>query len=427
MNLLLRTLDRCINGRPAAAAGLLLAGLWVSRRIWLDFPLGPEELRLSLPVPANPGGEGIPVTLLFLALVSVCVVLGLWRRVVGGVVAVIGVISLLLLPVYLAFTRVDLLTAYVEASRSRLAVEKLFDGLLGWGVGADATFQPVTGFGSMTEQLSAGFAMLGSGWYLALATLLIALRFNWPGSPASLAVFGRFSAWTVAAGALAALLLTPWSALYSRAEGDQALIQGDALGALNGYRWALEGNPALGVSEPFLSHVALALNQVDPSLNTPAVVSEFVVHRGPGSGRFAGRNDDWGEEWTWFAGPLEALERELVARRWRDKALAAAKKDRWLAAQAAFREALNYRPVLENRVGLALSSFIAGDLDQGLPLALDDIYTIAHKPLRARMLCAVGDGYTRAGRLLAAREYYMACRNEEKQGNLVATRALSGV
>ena len=52
---------------------------------------------------------------------------------------------------------------------------------------------------------------------------------------------------------------------------------------------------------------------------------------------------------------------------------------------------------------------------------------IAHKPVRARLLCAVGDGYTRAGRILAAREYYMACRDEETQGNLIATRALSGV
>lgn len=425
-----------IPGSFVLGAGFVFCALAATRGEWVTFPLRPSLRAHSFIYEVD--AQTFELSVVFAALVLGGAVVGVVSRLAGVVLESAALTLLIGLPVNVAWLHPGLVGAYVSESVQRSTFTAYVNDQLVNNPSPEPTFTPITGFETSAEQLGIGFAMLGWGWYIALFAVL-----------GLFCLLGRgiraWVVWPVSLGTVAVLsgclTLGPLDALVAAQRdqdaGDAYLLAGNGIGALDAYSRALEQNPELSYSEPFLQKAAMAFNVASGGRHTLGSLGHDLelVERGNA------------ETFSLQAQAarsrlLEPLRSEIYSGSGLESALVAAAVR--LDSKLWLLEGL--RHARERRYSEALSDYLNSRED---PTSLESFYLAhaylqLHEPeraldilnelekqigqpsIRADLFCTIGDAYTTLGDIVRARAMYLKCRELDKVDNFRAVKALSG-
>lgn len=425
-----------IPGSFVLGVVFVLSALAATKGEWVTFPLRSSLRAQSFAYAIDAQTFQLGAIFSGLVLLGACV--GLLAR-PGGIVLQAAALTLLLaVPLDVACLHGGLVGAYVEESSQRSAFTAYVNAQLVQNPSPEPTFTPIAGFETSTEQLGIALSMLGWGWYIALFAVLgllcllgrgVRARFLWP-----------LSLSTVAALA-ACLMLRPLDALVASQRdqdtGDAYLLAGNGVGALDAYARALEENPELAYSEPFLQKAAMAFNVASGGRHTlGSLGQDLELARRPESESFS----------TQAAAArsrlLEPIRLEIYDSSGLESALVAAAvrldSKLWLLEGLRHARLGHYSEALADYLHGAedtssLDSFYLAhayirlhEPERALQILNDLEKQVAQPSIRADLYCTIGDAYTTLGDIVQARTMYLKCRELDKVDNFRAVKALSG-
>lgn len=417
-------------------AGFVLCALAATRGEWVTFPLRPSLRAHSFAYAVD--AQTLELGAIFAGLVVGGAVVGMVNR-LGGLVLEAAALTLLLdLPVNVAWFHGGLVGAYVAESSQRSAFTAYVNDQLVHNPSPEPTFTPIAGFETSAEQLGIAFAMLGWGWYIALFAVL-----------GLLCILGRgvraWVVWPVSLGTVVALggslMLRPLDALVAsqrdQNSGDAFLLAGNGMGALHAYSQALEENPELAYSEPFLQKAAMAFNVASGGRHTLGSLGQDLELTERGNSETFSLQAQAARSRL-----LEPLRSEIYSSSGLESALVAAAvrldSKLWLleglrhARAGRYSEALSdYLHSKENPSSLE-SFYLAHaylqlhEPERTLQILNDLEKQVGQPSIRADLFCTIGDAYTTLGDIVRARAMYLKCRELDKVDNFRAVKALSG-
>jgi hypothetical protein len=431
---------KAISGPVVFSVFCLLLALVAVRGEWLTFPLRASlsavDISLSLEAPRRL--IEIPVAKLFRLLVLAGVLAAIFSRFSAVVLYSAALVVLGLVPVCAAFGRVSWLEGYVRESSERLVLGAYANEHFVSNSSPEPAFTPALEFETAGQQLAVGFSMLGWGWYIAFGSLVVLTLMlyrgwrermsGWVGA-LSFASFGVLGL----GPPLAALL----SAQADQDSGDGYLLSGNGAGAIDAYSRAIEKNPALGASRPFLQKASMAFNVASGGRHVLGVLAQDLD--------LAGRRDS-GNVLDLYAQARSrlfevmnadsfvatALERPLVAEAERLRAELWLAEGLQLAEERRFPEALGAylrftpRPDSMSSFYLAHAYIALGIGEPAIPLLTELELRVGHPSVRADIHCTLGDAHTATGNIVEARDEYRRCRELDKIDNARALKALTG-
>lgn len=375
---------------------------------------------------------------------QICILCGglllLMRQLVALVFISSGLALLFLAPLESIATDPEWLKTYVTESGDRLELADFMKRVYEPNIDNQPTFVAVTQFESVSDQLEIAVASLGIGWYFALFNtvgllLILIMRWRMPVNwiPASLIVVGLLV--INGYGTVTHLV----QAESAREQGDQYLVTGEPRRALHAYATALERNPALGHSFPFLLKVSevygLLYGDAHP-LSSIAKLGSFAQRpvRRIDSQRAVLKNVrvrllDAASQHT----PSTQLERSLnkLARRmmsdiWVQEGLGEFNENNLHRAANAFQNAISWRDTVPTRFYLATTYIQLGNEHQAINILNVLRQQVTSSIFRANIECTLGDAYTQVGDLENARAAYLECKDHDNSQNYRVVKALSG-
>lgn len=236
-------------------------------------------------------------------------------------------------------------------------------------------------------------------------------------------------------------MLRPLDALVAsqrdQNSGDAFLLAGNGMGALHAYSQALEENPELAYSEPFLQKAAMAFNVASGGRHTLGSLGQDLELAERGNSETFSLQAQAARSRL-----LEPLRSEIYSSSGLESALVAAAvrldSKLWLleglrhARAGRYSEALSdYLHSKENPNSLE-SFYLAHaylqlhEPERTLQILNDLEKQVGQPSIRADLFCTIGDAYTTLGDIVRARAMYLKCRELDKVDNFRAVKALSG-
>ena len=427
-----------VPGELVLGAFFVLLALTAMRGEWITFPLRAPlkagDLFLTFKT-----GHPLALGKLYQALLGAGLLLVLVSRAASVTLlcAAFGLVAAV--PVQTAVFRVSWVQAYLTETSERLFLGAYMNEHFASNESPEPAFTPITQFQDASEQLQVGFVMLGYGWYIALAAtfallVLVLRRWDFPYRiHAALCLVGVFSALLVGPPMLALL-----GAEAGLASGDRALIDGDGSKALADYTRAIETNPALGVSDPFLLKVSMALNVASGGRHALGFLGQdlgLANHDAGAENRsslYANARQRLLEQEAFepagaptLEAPLLEAARRLDSELWRAEGTEHARQHHYSLALGAFSR-MQQRPDSTAAFYLADAYLEQGSGEPAVGLLHGLDVFVGQKSIHADVLCTLGDAYTVKGDLVSARIAYQAARDLDKLNNFRATKALTG-
>ncbi len=291
-------------------------------------------------------------------------------------------------------------------------------------------FIPVTEWSSPGQQLYTQFAMLGWGWYLALASIgsagFMIWRYDRP-------INNRHGLRVVIGLCLPACVL--FSGLLradaERRAGDEALWQGHWQYAHQYYQKAWTHNPALSCTIPFL------LKWAQTSRSDQAILPLWMEIRqmrllDTKKPVALSRYQTFLARWRSVQAAQQGLQRQahwrhvLSIRLWNQYGLAAWRQQDWQTALYAWQKSLALDDQVLVRFYLA-TLYLRLDAPQAvLPLLQPALKKTGNLSLRADIACTIGDAWERMGNMDKARQAYWQCRQLDNLKNYRILHELGG-
>lgn len=431
---------RLTSGPVVFSVFCLLLALVAARGEWLTFPLSTSLSAVDIPLSIDASGHAreLPLAKLFRLLVLAGVVAAIFSRYSAVVLYSAALTLLALVPVYASFARVSWLSRYVQESSERLVLGGYTNEHFVANPIPEPAFTPIVEFENAGQQLSIGFSMLGWGWYISFASVVVLTLMLFRGWRE------RFRNWSLAIclATFGSLGLAPPLARLLSAQADQDLgdgylLSGNGAGAIDAYSNAIERNPALASSRPFLQKASMAFNVASGGRHALGALAQDLdlasrhgsdnaleLFRNARSRLFDVMNAD--------AYVATALERPLIAeaRRLRDDLWLS--EGLYLAEERQFAQALGAylrvtpRPESVSTFYLAHAYMALGQAEPAIPLLKDLDVRIGHPGIRADLHCTLGDAHSTGHRIVQAREEYLRCRELDRADNYRALKALTG-
>lgn len=435
----LRSMPGAFMTRLARTPGaLVLGGLFLLMALagaagkWVSFPM-------TAPVKAGQiAAGGLPLSFgalfaLFLFAGALC---GLFARRTALVLLVAALVLLLRLPLEIATRHPEWLQALLEQGAERMALSQFLLENFAMNLSPEPTFVALDRIDGSNDQLVAAWRLLSWPWFLSLGAgfgLLCTLHSGPAGG-------GRLR-WTagaaviLGAAALAPPLLSLSQAQAVRERGDQLLVGGRGTEAVAAYREAYARNPGLLSSRsfwvmaaaaqaqaahgrhpyaPLVPALALALRRTPlDDAETYAAAARTLANPGlpPPADAFDAA----------IQATVESLERDYLVKQALLE-LDAGKRIDYLVAL------LRSRPQASSaaRFYLADAWVKQGGYAEAVALLRELDTSVTHPTVRADVLCTIGDVLTAQGRLVEARESYIACKDLDELTNYRVTKALGG-
>lgn len=433
---LLRRLRQVTGPLLLVAAVFLPAAALATWGKWLGFPLGApltaHDLRLTF------DDREISLAAVLIVLSTASALLMLVSRATAVVLQCASLIALAIVPFQAGMLSTGLAVDYARESRARQELGDFITNAFLPNQSLEPQFEPMLQYESLLDQLNAGLAMLGWGFYISLfgttGLLLVSLRYwrfpyRFYGVVALLSAFGVLSP----LGNLWSLV----SAEIAHRKGDYHLVRGRAEQAVLEYSAALDQNEALSDSTPFLIKCAIALDGASGGRHALSqlapeayLVEQRSMSRSEGTYQ-AARSRLLS---TWEMGPastnlekaLARLAYRLDSELWRQEGLVEARAGRWTQSLGAlFRSGLSDENLTMFYAAVAYMKL--GEADAAIDLLELIEKRIHHPSFKADVRCTLGDAYTLRGEVLQAREAYIACKDSDKSDNYRVLRALSGL
>lgn len=414
----------------------MLCAFAATRGEWITFPLRTSLRAQSFAYEV--GSQTLDLGVVFGGLVLAGATLGMLNRAAGAVLESAALTLLLALPVDVAWFHGGLVAAYVEESAQRSAFTAYVNDQLVKNPSPEPTFTPIANFETSTEQLGVAVSMLGWGWYIATFTVLGLLCVLVKG-PSGRAV------WPLSLGTVvvlaACLMFRPLDALVAsqrhQDSGDVHLLGGDGVGALDAYSRALQENPELAHSEPFLQKAAMAFNVASGGRHTLGSLGQdlelarrgdsesFSVQAQAARGRLLEplRSEIYNS--SGLESALVAAAVRLDSKLWLLEGLRHAQVGRFSEALADYLHSKPDTSSLDSFY-LAHAYIELHEPERALRILNDLEKQIAQRSIRADIYCTIGDAHTTLGDLVLARTMYLKCRELDKVDNFRAVKALSG-
>lgn len=437
-----RLIARGVPGRAVLAACLLALAWAGSGGAWISFPMtegaaGPEMVwPWSIPFAVS----SLPMSTFLLSLLALaCALFFVSARFALGVMGLVlgGMLSV---PFAAGTSKPHWIGTYVTESLERAELEAFVRRYFGSNVTSEPTYLPLTRLDGASDQIVAGWAMLGSGWMLSTvaALLLAALMVRRGKALGDLSV-----AAAVTVVFLAVLIGGPVHRVLDAqarvAEGDSRMLEGRADEARRAYAAALERNPSLVHAVPFLMRSAETWSRDGGSGGAPYRMRSawLASSRRPRSGgaelvTLRSHREDLIGLLESRAGkePLElALHRWARALNgwlWMREGLSLMEDDAFAPAALAFERAERWAPSLVAPFFQAKTYMALGDGAKAVRALQPLKSRIAHDSLLADVHCAIGDAHTGMSELAEARGAYRKCRELDQKDNFWVLRALSG-
>lgn len=431
---------KCVSGPVVFSVFCLLLALVATRGEWLTFPLGaPLSARdVPLSLEARHGVTALPLARIFQLLVLGGVVASIFSRFSAVVLYAGALVLLALVPLQGAFTRVSWIETYVRESSERLVLSAYANQHFVANVSPEPAFTPALEFENAGEQLAIGFSMMGWGWYIACATVtLLTLmafrgwreRLRYWAFAGSLAIFGLL--------VLGPPLGTLLAAQSDQDSGDIQLLHGNGAAAVEAYSRAIERNPALRSSRPFLQKASMAFNVQSGGRHVLGVLAQdldLAARRGDGDvdDLYQGARSRLFEVMhadsyvaTNLELPLVAEAERLRGELWLSEGLKLAEERRYPEALGAY---LRFTPRPDSVATFYLAhAYIAlGDAEPAIPLLKELDRRVGHPAVRADIHCTLGDAQTTSDHVVEARAEYRLCRELDRADNYRALKALTG-
>lgn len=428
--------QRLINFMETGSGVAILAGFLLmlagGGAVWLGFPMSEPVKGLELAW-LLPGGihTGISPATAFLGLVAILGVFVLmgWRN----LAFVAWMLAWLLLFHFfwqLATYDSEWLLHYMQDSLVRSDIQRfnITHALINKGV--EPSLRYITEFEHLGSRLNLVWEVLGWGWVLGVLGMTVAAtglrlrhRLSVPGDSLLL--------WAIIMPLLI-LMLTGWptlSADLAHRRGDAQLAAGETAAALESYRAALDRDPVLASSAPFLNKVSRAYlsayGEDDPravlTLLDQALVqktSEQAEHllntRRPLQG-----------------GPFDAAIEDRLSQMevqiYLNRGLAAEKESNYPLAIAYYRLALRGDPAaIHARYFLARALLETRDTTEAMKIADALPDAVYHASVKADFYGLIGDVYRVLGDHNRAREAYATAYQLDNKDNYRPMKELSG-
>jgi len=294
-------------------------------------------------------------------------------------------------------------------------------------------------FEYLHEQLALFWHMAGWGWVLTFSGMAL-LYFN--------ALFDRVTVWPVIL-ATAVLIIFIITAMYpffkaelSQRHGDAMLSSGYPEKAITAYDKALRLYPALGYSRPFAMKSSHAYYLLDGDYSALAYLylaganAQSITKKSGKKSDSNGFNrarllflDGSNKEYS--STPLQrVIMNQSVDENIRiliSQGHNAYEKRDLSASLVAFQQALKSDPSQIHAQFFTAHIFKElGLFDNAISTLNSILLTITNKPLRADLICTIGETYQDSGYLLQAREAYRQCFDNDSLFNYRAVRNLGG-
>jgi hypothetical protein len=428
---------RVFRGKWVLGAVLVLVGLLATKGDWIAFPIRGPLRAVDITWSWGESRE-LPVGLAFRMLLVGAFAFASLHRLTSVILASSAVALLGVVPIQAAYYRVSWLGTYLEESAARLRFTAYANQHFVQNISPEPTFFPIDRFETMAEQLRIGVLMLGWGWYIAVAAafgLLLVLMSGWKMPWRGLTVSCILG--VLGVSALAGPLRSALAAQAAQDRGDQLLLDGNGVAAIDAYSRALASNPALALSTPFLGKASMAfsvasggrhaLGSVGRNLELASRRQSEDLLKAYAEARthLADASRDGGYQAT----PLEAMladaARNLKSQLWLSEGMVHANQKHYSEALGAY---LRIMPTSESLDSFYLAhAYLAlGNSSAALPLLRSLDQRVVQPSIHADIKCTLGDAYSAAGNLIEARTAYRSCRDLDKLDNFRAVKALSG-
>lgn len=417
----------------AFVAGMLLA-LAGGMSVWLRFPM-------SAPVPGTavlmvvPGLSGLdlPIATLFLALVLLLLVASLanWRPLVG-VAWLAAWMVLFYFPWQILFHDPQWLLEYMRDSVLRGDLQRFINSHFLKNKGVEPTLTYITDFEHLADRTLLIWHLLGWGWMLSLLGLIIfaigqSLRRGFPVTGRSALLVGLSSPGLLLIVVGFPALVADWQ--HYRA--DRLLATDEPRKALQAYARAINLDPMLGYSAPFLTKVSkayyLIVGEAEPSAQlylvnedlkrkpldlAEARLANIDVHTLPPSP---------------FSASMASLIRKKRAEAYISRGVIADKRGDLSISIRYYKLALEIDPTLINaQFFLAKALLDVRDLNGALQIALSLPEQVYHSSVKADFYSLIGDCYRLMGETNKAREAYFTSYELDNKDNYRSMKELSG-
>jgi hypothetical protein len=382
----------------------------------------------------------VPFVLVFLATLLLAVLFSRRQPLLSLVLVWAHLFAILAIPANIFLRHPGVMSAYVEQAKTRLALVEFTNDYFPMNVNLQPLFEPVISIDGAWDPLLIAVSVLDTSWFIALlsACCLLILVGN------GMSKGGRYAAMS-GLGLGCVIALANFGALNDSlsASGNIAKIaqqSPDQAVALCGQTLSL--NPALAYSETMMPACLMATLKVHGDRHPLASYSGLVWKRSGGQGD--------SEEFPAEPAFLFIYQR-LLANSAQLQASLASTLDKalfgWLKRTGEAMVILNaQKAIADNKLSYAahqLNSYIADDNllknyylayintqienPKGAGVNYKSLFAnIQFAPIKADMLCGLGDTYSLGGDYVGARKLYIACKELDNASNYRVYKALSG-
>jgi len=432
-----------VRSSGSLAFGLCLAVLVLLAPFgdWVSFPLGAavrgEHIEWEID-----GFSSVSTSLIYWGLTLSAIALMPIHRVGSLILASASLAFLLLVFFRVALFEPEWLWTYVRESSERVTFASYGNNQFIANRSVEPTFVPVREFETLEDQLTVAVAMLGWGFYLALAASLgVLFQLAVLSDPATLLPATLLPACGLVFGFVMLGGFHPLKRMaqaeLDRRQADRWLVEGRGLDAVGAYARATQSNANLAGSRPLLQKVAMAYDALsrgrDPlgglaSDLTSTSGRDRVESTEPivsARRRLIGLRDYAAPAVTGLEAPLLTTGATLTSELWTLEGLVHARQGHPASAISAYDQATP-RPDSLHRFYPAHADLELGDPTQALDVVPSLLETVKHPTLAADLLSTMGDAHTVDGDLKKARDAYVQSRELDRTDNYRVVRALSG-